>query len=144
MSRPLYVNEKLCIPAGEFSLSYARSSGPGGQNVNKVNSKAVLKWNVVASSSLNDEVKSRFFQRFGSRINQAGELVLASDRFRDQPRNVADCYERLRHLLESVLTPPRKRIATRPSKNSVRRRLENKRRRSQQKQSRRFRIEDDD
>ena len=136
MPRPLVINDQLIIPAQELSLSFARSSGPGGQNVNKVNSKAVLKWNVRNTSNLPDEVKSRFFAKFQHRINQHGEIVLSSDRFRDQPRNVTDCYERLRQLLHSVLTPPRRRIKTKPSKGSVERRLQNKRRQSQRKQSR--------
>ncbi len=143
MARPLIVNDQVRIPETEFSLSFARSAGPGGQNVNKVNSKAVLRWNVAASVSLPDEVKSRFFQRFSQRINQAGELVLASDRYREQPRNVADCYEKLRHLIQTVLVAPRKRVKTRPSRSSVERRLQEKHRSSQRKQRRRFRPEDE-
>ena len=139
MSRPLIVNDQVRIPAAEISLSFARSAGPGGQNVNKVNSKAVLKWNVAASSSISDEVKSRFFSRFANRINQHGDLVVASDRFREQPRNVSECYDRLRQLLQSVLEPPRKRIKTKPSRASIERRLQAKRQSSQRKQSRRYR-----
>lgn len=142
MDRPLVVNDSIRVPAAELSLSFVRSSGPGGQNVNKVNSKAVLKWNVATTSSLSDGVKSRFFKRYGRRINQAGEVVLSSDRFRNQPRNVSDCYEKLRQLIQSVLTAPRKRIKTRPSKSSVERRLTSKRHRSERKQSRQYREED--
>lgn len=144
MARPLIVNEQLRIPAEEFSLSFARSSGPGGQNVNKVNSKAVLRWHVAASPSLADDVKSRFFQRFGNRVNQTGEVVISSDRFRDQPKNVADCYEKLRHLIHSVLQPPRKRVKTKPSRATRQRRLTEKRRQSEKKQSRQFRGNADD
>ena len=144
MARPLIVNDKIRIPENEFSLSFARSAGPGGQNVNKVNSKAVLRWNVAASPSLSEEVKSRFFQRFSQRINQAGELVLASDRYRNQPRNVSDCYEKLRHLILTVLVAPRKRVKTRPSRSSVERRLRKKRLSSQRKQQRNYRPDDDD
>ena len=144
MARPLIVNEKIRIPETEFSLSFARSAGPGGQNVNKVNSKAVLRWNVATSSSLSGEVKSRFFQKFSQRINQAGELVLASDRFRDQPRNVSDCYDKLRHLIQTALVVPRKRVKTRPSRASVERRLQDKRHSSRRKQQRHFRPNDND
>ena len=143
MARPLIVNEDIRIPVSEISLSFARSSGPGGQNVNKVNSKAVLKWNVAASPSLPEGVKSRFFQRFSQRINQAGEVVLASDRFRDQPRNVTDCYDKLRHLIQTVLVPPRPRVKTRPSRASVERRLQDKRRQSLRKSRRRLGPEDE-
>jgi|GEM_PF-4488648 len=102
MARPLVVNEQLVIPAAELTLSFARSAGPGGQNVNKVNSKAVLRWNITTSSSLAEDVKSRFFQRFPQRINRLGEVVLASDRHRDQPQNISACYEKLRLLIFSL------------------------------------------
>jgi len=139
MARPLIVNEKIRILGKEIFLSFARSAGPGGQNVNKVNSKAVLRWNVAASPSLSEAVKARFLHRFASRINQAGELVLASDRYRDQPRNVADCYDRLRHLILTVLVAPHPRVKTRPSRSSVERRLQEKRSGAKQKQQRRYR-----
>lgn len=139
MPRPLVVNDETAIPGSEINLSFARSAGPGGQNVNKVNSKAVLHWNVAASASLPETVKARFLQRFASRINQAGELVLSSDRHRDQPRNVTDCYEKLRHLVLTVLVPPRPRKKTRPSRSSIERRLQQKRTGAQKKQRRQYR-----
>ncbi len=139
MARPLIVNEGCRIPETEILLTFARSAGPGGQNVNKVNSKAVLRWNVAASPCLSEAVKTRFRQRFASRINQSGELVLASDRYRDQPRNVSDCYDKLRRLILTVLVAPRPRVKTRPSRSSVERRLQQKRHGSQRKQQRRFR-----
>ena len=80
MDRPLIVNESIRIPGSEIALSFARSSGPGGQNVNKVNSKAVLKWNIAATPSISDAVKSRFFQRYKQRINPQGDVFLSSDR----------------------------------------------------------------
>ena len=144
MARPLIVNEQIRIPAEEFSLSFARASGPGGQNVNKVNSKAVLRWHVAASRSLSNEVKSRFFERYSQKVNQEGELVISSDRFRDQPQNISDCYGKLRQLIQAVLVAPRKRIKTRPSKAAVQRRLSNKRHRSEKKQSRQFRAGSED
>lgn len=143
MARPLVVNQQLSIPESELTLTFARSTGPGGQNVNKVNSKAVLRWNVADTTSLPEAVKGRFLQRFASRITQAGEIVLASDRYRDQPRNVADCYEKLRHLILTSLAPPRPRVKTRPSRASVERRLEQKRSGGQKKRQRRFRPDHD-
>lgn len=144
MARPLVVNEQLVIPAAELTLSFARSAGPGGQNVNKVNSKAVLRWNITTSSSLAEDVKSRFFQRFPQRINRLGEVVLASDRHRDQPQNISACYEKLRLLIQSVLVAQRSRKKTRPSRGAIERRLQSKRQATQRKQRRRYRPSQDD
>jgi len=139
MARPLVINARLQIPGKEILLTFARSAGPGGQNVNKVNSKAVLRWNIADSSSLPEDVKARFLQRFPTRINQLGEVVLASDRQRDQPRNISDCYEKLRQLILAVLIAQRPRKQTRPSRGSVERRLQSKRQSAQRKQRRQFR-----
>ncbi len=144
MARPLVINAQLQIPGKEISLSFARSAGPGGQNVNKVNSKAVLRWNVAASPSLPADVKHRFQQRFPTRINHLGEVVLASDRMRDQPRNISDCYEKLRQMILAVLVAERPRKKTRPSRGSVERRLQSKRQSSQRKQRRQYRPGHDD
>src|SRR5262245_37779543 len=91
----LIVNSRIHMPEAEFELSFVRSSGPGGQNVNKVNSKAVLRWNVAASSSLPADVRQRFLERYARRITGEGELVLTSQRFRDQGRNTIDVLEKL-------------------------------------------------
>jgi len=144
MPRPLVVNSRLQIPGKELTLSFARSAGPGGQNVNKVNSKAVLRWNVTGSPTLREEVKLRFLQRFSHRINRLGEIVLASDCHRDQPRNIADCYEKLRQLILAALVAPRFRKQTRPSRGSVERRLQSKRQSSQRKQRRQYRPDRDE
>lgn len=143
MSRPLVINSQIVIPASELVATFARSSGPGGQNVNKVNSKAILRWNVQATDSLRPEVKARFTASFSTRITQAGEVVISSDRFRDQARNLADCYEKLRQLINASLVAPKKRIKTRPTRGAVEDRLTNKRQKSQQKQIRGFRASDD-
>jgi len=137
VARDLVVNDALRIPAKEISLSFARSAGPGGQNVNKVNSKAILRWDVLRSTSLPPAVKTRFLQRFSNRVNQQGELVLNSDCHREQSRNLSACYDLLRKLILSVSTPPRPRVRTRPTRSSVERRLQSKQQRSKRKQMRR-------
>ena len=142
MARPIVVTSNLTIPAGELHFSFARSAGPGGQNVNKVNSKAVLHWNVRQSQCLPDEVKHRFLSRYTRRINHLGELVLSSQTHREQARNVADCCHKLRDLVLAVLTPPRSRKKTRPTRSSVERRLQQKRHQGERKQNRRFRPDD--
>src|SRR5580704_4135357 len=95
----LTVNSRIQIPHEEFTFTFVRSSGPGGQNVNKVNSKAVLRWPILHSVTLPSEVRQRFVGRFGRRLTGEGELVLSSQRYRDQGRNVADCLEKLKAML---------------------------------------------
>lgn len=137
MPRPLIVNAEISIPATELGISYARSAGPGGQNVNKVNSKAILRWRVVDSPSLPAAIRQRFLARYASRVTNDGEVVISADEHREQPRNLTACYERLRAMIVSVVTPPRRRVKTRPSRGSVERRIESKQRNSQKKQGRR-------
>lgn len=134
----LFVNERLSIPHSEFEFSFARSPGPGGQNVNKVNSKATLRWRVVESPTLPDEVKRRLIRLAGRRVGKQGDLVVSSHRYRDQGRNVADCLEKLRALIAAAWERPAIRRPTRPTAGSQRRRLETKRRQGDKKSSRRF------
>jgi ribosome-associated protein len=133
----LEVNAQIQIPETEFSWSFVRSGGPGGQNVNKVASKAVLRWNLAGSPSLPEEVKQRFRAQQASRVTVEGEVVLSSQRFRDQERNRQDCLDKLRELVLRALFVPKKRKKTRPSKGSRERRLGDKRHRSAAKSSRR-------
>ncbi len=137
----LTVEPDIRIPVAEFQFTFVRSAGPGGQNVNKVNTKAVLRWPFDASPSLPAGVRTRFRAKFGNRLTVGGELVLSSQRFRDQPRNKADCLEKLQTMLASVARAPVKRKRTRPSLGSKIRRLDEKRRRSEHKEGRRLRPE---
>lgn len=141
MARPLHVDEETTLPASELTLTFARSSGPGGQNVNKVNTKAVLRWNVKQSQAVYESVKARFLRKHASRVNQAGEIVLSADTHREQLRNVAVCYEKLRQLILAAKTPPKRRRKTKPSRASIERRLAEKKKRSERKKNRRFRPE---
>ena len=133
----LTVTARLKIPLREFRFTFCRSSGPGGQNVNKLNTKAQLRWNVMESPSLGEAVRRRLLAKYGRRVTSEGEFLVTSQRFRDAGRNVADCLEKLRAMLAEVATPPKRRKPTRPTKASVRRRLDNKRKTSQRKQQRR-------
>lgn len=135
-SRACYLFYMSRVPFAELIFQYARSSGPGGQNVNKVNSKCLLKWDVVNSSSISDEVRARFLACFKNRISVDGVLVLSSDQFRDQKRNQADCIEKLEAMLAEVAKPPKKRRKTKPTYSSRKKNQESKRRHSDKKRQR--------
>ena len=138
----LVVHPRLKIPLKEFRFTFARSSGPGGQNVNKVNTKATLRWPVIRSRSLPEAVRRRLVAKYGRRISQDGDMVITSQRFRDAGRNVADCLEKLRRMLAEAATAPKPRKATKPTRSSIERRLAAKRRHSRRKQDRRRPHED--
>ncbi len=128
---------KIEIPLRELRFGFSRSSGPGGQNVNKLNTKVTLHWNVERSPSLPEGVRRRFVARYSRRVSRDGDLVLMSQRFRDQGRNVGDCLEKLRSMIEEVARPPRPRKPTRPGRAAVEGRLREKRMRSTLKRGRR-------
>src|SRR5580692_12397578 len=107
--RVLFVTPLLRIPFDEFSFTFARSGGPGGQNVNKVNSKAVMRWRVLESPSLDERVRARFVEQNRNSITEAGEFLLTSQRYRDQPKNIDDCYDKLRDLLARAAVQPKRR-----------------------------------
>lgn len=133
----LHINDNIRIDESEFELSFARSGGPGGQNVNKVNSQAILRWNATVSDALPPGVRDRFLARYGHRFTKDGVLILRSQKYRDQARNIADCHQRLREMVLNVVTPPTQRRPTKPSRGAKQRRLQDKKQRSEKKQSRR-------
>ena len=132
----LVVNSRIRIPESELQWSFARSSGPGGQNVNKVSSKAVLRWQVTDSPALPEDVRARFLSRYRSRLTTDGALVITSQRYRDQPRNIDDAKDKLAAMIAAVAVAPKKRKPTKPSRAAVARRLESKQAKSRKKQLR--------
>lgn len=133
----LTIDERISIPRDEFRWEYSRSGGPGGQNVNKVNSKVQLRWNPAASPSLPEPVRTRLLAALGDRLTGDGDLLIASQASRDQARNIDACLEKLRDLVRAVARPPRPRRPTRPTRASRQRRAEDKTRRSVTKRGRR-------
>lgn len=136
------VNDRIQIPEDEFTWTYARSGGPGGQNVNKVASKAVLRWNVAATTAVPEDVKIRLALQHKRFFTQEGELIISSQRTRDQDRNREDCLDKLRTLILQALFVPKTRRPTRPTRGSKLARLQTKKHRSAVKRDRRHPRED--
>ena len=128
---------QITIPDEELIMTFVRSSGPGGQKVNKTATKAQLRWNVRESSSIPPAIQNRFLLKFKTRITQMGEIILTSQRHREAPKNAADCIGRLEMMLLSVAKAPKKRRKTSPSRGSIERRLAAKQRQGKKKQERR-------
>jgi len=126
------------IPDSELEFSFARSEGPGGQNVNKVESKAILRWNVELSDALPEKVKERLILQQKNKITKDGELVISSQRFRDQERNREDCLDKLADMVVKAAHEPKKRVATKPTRAAREARISDKKRRSEVKKGRKI------
>lgn len=131
------MREKIVIPFSELSFSYARSGGAGGQNVNKVNSKVIMNWDLRHSPSLPWDVILRFRDRFRNFVNEEGIVQITSEKERSQKANVDDCIRKLHEMIEKVAVPPKPRKKTKPTKSSVKKRLDSKKLQSVKKESRR-------
>ncbi len=120
------------LPELEFSTS--RSSGPGGQNVNKVSTKVIIRWNLLHSSLITDEQKMVLLNKLSSQLTREGELIINSQESRSQLQNKELALEKLDTLLRKALTKPKARKATRPTKSSKVKRVDNKKRHAEKKQ----------
>ena len=131
------VTPRLVIPARELSVEFVRSSGPGGQHVNKTSTQAQLRWNVWASAALQNDQKTRVAEKLQSRLTASGDLILTCDQNRSRERNLEAVCTRLGRLVAESLQRPKSRRPTRPTRGSQRRRLEAKKQRSETKRLRR-------
>lgn len=133
----IQVTDAITIPEAELTWAYARSGGPGGQNVNKVESKALLRWAMAASPAVHPGVKDRIRTAHPSRVTVEGDLLVVSQRYRDQERNRQDCVDKLADLVRQALVPPKPRRATKPTWGSKQRRLSDKKKQGERKAGRR-------
>jgi ribosome-associated protein len=136
----LRIDARIVIPDEELSESFVRASGPGGQNVNKVATAVELRFDVRGTPSLAPPVRRRLERLAGRRLTKDGVLVIRADRFRTQDMNRADARERLAELIREAATPPKPRIATKPTRAAKERRLKAKDVRAKVKQGRSKRV----
>jgi ribosome-associated protein len=132
----LAVNESLSIPRSELDIRVSRSSGAGGQHVNKTSSRVEIFWNVVGSRALSDEQRARLREKLASRLTTEGSIRVVASDMRSQSRNRELAEERLAELVRRALIVPRKRKATKPTRASKEARLDSKKRHSTKKRDR--------
>lgn len=133
----LPVSHTVSIPLDELSFDFVRASGPGGQNVNKVSTAVQLRFDVLNSPSLPEDLKERLCRLAGTRMTQDGVLLIIAKRYRSQDRNRSDALLRFTDLVRRAQEKPRKRSLTHPTKASQERRLESKKHRGKIKSTRR-------
>lgn len=120
----------------EAEFEFVRSRGPGGQNVNKTNSAAILRWNLIATQLFTDFIKEKLITKLSSKLNEAGELLIRSEIHRDQDANKKECIQKLARILDDALFEHKKRVATKPSRRQKAKRLESKKVHSDKKSMR--------
>lgn len=131
------INDQLVIDDSEISLGYVQSSGPGGQNINKVATAVQLRFDVRRSPSLPDDIRLRLERLAGKRLSDDGILIIDAHRYRTQEHNRQDAIARLIAMIRKAAEKPKTRRKTKPTEASVQKRLESKRRRSEVKRLRR-------
>lgn len=139
----LEINSRFRIPLSEFEFAFVRSSGPGGQNVNKVSSKAQLRWRPHDSASIPEDLRYRVLSRLEPQLTVDKDLLVVSQLYRDQPRNREDCLQKLKAILEKTLVVAKTRKKSKPTRASNARRLKAKKLSSEKKSQRRLPTSED-
>ncbi len=134
----IYISDRIRIPECEIEEKFVRSSGPGGQNVNKVSTAVQIRFNVRTSPSIPDDIKHRIFKLFGNRISNEGFIAVVSEMHRTQLQNREEAMRRFIDLIKAATYKPKPRKKTKATFSSKKRRLESKRRISQIKRDRRY------
>jgi len=138
----LAVNESLSIPRTELDVRVSRSSGAGGQHVNKTSSRVEIFWNIVGSRAISEEHRARLREKLASRLTTEGSIRVVASDMRSQSRNRELAEERLAEMVRRALIVPRKRKATRPTRAAKEARLDSKKRHSTKKRDRRNTVID--
>ena len=139
----LVINDRITVPGGDLSWTASRSSGPGGQNVNKVATKVTLRFDLRGTRALGRAQKARLREIAGRRLDSEGALLISAQAERSQKRNLERARAGLRRLIQQALPAPKRRVPTKPSRAAKRRRLQEKRNRGERKRSR-SRVSADD
>lgn len=143
MAEPIRIARGISVPESAIAWRAVRSSGPGGQNVNKVASKVDLRVDIAGITGLSERARARLRALAAARLDGAGRLVVISQRTRDQSRNLEDAREKVKKLVERALRVPRARRLTLPSAGAVERRLKRKKVRSAVKRFRQASVDDE-
>lgn len=133
MSTPIIINERITIPAEQIEINAVRSSGPGGQNVNKVATCIELRFNPTNCPQLSIPVINRLLVIAGNRLDSENTIIITSQKYREQYRNLDDAYNKLKDMILKALKPPKPRRPTKPTKSSIEKRITKKKQASQKK-----------
>ncbi len=137
MPDPIFVEGGVLIPADAMEMRAVRASGPGGQNVNKVASKVELRIDLSRIRGIDPESRRRLLHIVAKRLDSTGKLLVTSQVTRDQYKNLVDARRKVHDWIAHALTPPKKRLASRPGREATERRLQEKKRRARRKADRR-------